>query len=163
MTTKNRGFAPGSIYEYTPDNGERHCREGVAYADSDGSLIDTFWGVPNSDPFIRHYLTDTEIATAQLVFNVNDLREARPHETLNWYPKGTVFAVTSQHGLRRQTYVVPGTQPDAEVIIDEAHAAYLAAKDEAAAAQRRVEWAHDEWMRMLDGRAAELAASFAQD
>lgn len=162
MTKTVSGLKPGNVYSYDPDGGERHCREGVAFVTEKRTIIDTFWGAGPLAPMTTHYLTDTERATMEFQFNVNDLRPAEPHEPLGYYEAGTVFVIPSQHGLQREVFVTPGTQPSAEVIVENAAHELRAQERAVQSATQRLDFARRELARMENGGAEELAKTFAR-
>ena len=157
--TVNTGFPPAAIYRYDPEGNESHCREKLAYADKDGVLVDTFWGLNNTDPLVRHELTATEADSAEFL-SLRDLRPARRYEHFEFYPDGTVFAVSSQHGLRADYFIVPGTAPSRDRIIAQARNEVTRAAKAIEQAQRQMQAASRELARLEDGAADELVAAY---
>ena len=152
-------LTPGDVYRYDPQT--THCREGLAIVTAQGQLVDTFWGLDEpTDPLTKHVLTDRERGTADFQFSITGLRPARWGEKIGWYPPGTVFVITAQHDRERYVYVVPGTKPDPKAIIREASADVRRAEQRGKRYEQELSDARAELGRLLDGGAAELAASY---
>ncbi len=127
-------FRVGDVVRYSPQprfpgqRDVRWCREGTAIAEKrdDGRLVlvDTFWG-SGSD---NHVLTDAELATAEIRFNLNDydaLKEyprGASHDTWMKYAPAHRETVTAQHGLQSRYYIRKGAQPDLDTQIVNARA-----------------------------------------
>lgn len=120
-----KGFRSGDVVRYdTLTMPSRHCREGWAIAKerNDGRvvLLDTFWGSTDN-----HVLTDEEVATAELVFNLADYDEFDQYDrssSARWetYKREDRETVTSQHGLQRRWFVRKGAEPDLATQIENA-------------------------------------------
>lgn len=150
-------FRPGDVVRY--DLTERHCREGMAIAyERHGKviLLDTFWGGYGD----RHMLTDDEIATAELIFNVNDYDELDEYSRSSpaaWskYAPADRQLITSQHGLQKRWFTRKGAVEDWPTQIDNARSELEERESEAASASRRVEWARNDLASVI--AAAEAA------
>lgn len=127
-------FRPGDVVRYDVA-GSRHCREGMAIANAGGVLIDTYWSSGNDR------LTPTEVATARLVFNIEEFDEIGKHH----FPRFEDFAredravITSQHGLRVRRFLRRGAEPSLLTKIENAEARLVEAVRERDSAQWRVE------------------------
>jgi hypothetical protein len=112
-------FKPGDVLDYhTLTRPNRWCREGVAIVEPGRHggapiAVDTYW----SSGFDNHILTEDELATAQLRFNIND------YDELDRYARGTRSEwetyhplerqeVCSQHGLETRYFIRKGAKPD---------------------------------------------------
>ena len=133
----------GGVYRYKPDGGVTHCREGLAVSmlGRDGLiLVDTFWGSGTD----AHVLTDTERATAELVFNTADYRELGRGESFEDYRPEDRQVITSQHRLQVRRFVRNGSTPDLSTKIANAQTKVQEAIKEADWAEQRVTWAREE-------------------
>lgn len=127
-------FKAGDVVRY--DAAERHCREGMAVAETrlDGVvLFDTFWRSAGD----RHLLTYDELATAEVVFNLDDYDELTERQSVDrWemYKLADRETITSQHGLVVRWFVRTGAAPDLQMQIENACVAFLDA-------QSKLQWA----------------------
>lgn len=142
MSETKTAFKPGDVVRYeTLTMPSRHCREGQAIAEEWKGrivLLDTFWG--SSD---RHVLTDDEIDTAELVFNLKgyDELDRYSHESpAKWKRFKPVDreTVTSQHGLQIRWFVRKGATPDLQTQIENACEEYLNAQSKLRSAEENV-------------------------
>lgn len=116
-------FRPNDVVRYR--SAEHHCREGVAIAKDCGSsfvLVDTFW---QSGSHEDHVLTESEIATTELVFNMEDYDELDRYMSSseglwNKYATSDRQVVTSQHGLQKRWFIRKGASPDWDTQIENA-------------------------------------------
>jgi hypothetical protein len=120
VTTRTE-FKPGDVVRY--DRGAvRHCREGMAIAEArlDGVVLyDTYWRTPGD----RHLLTYDELATAEVLFNLDDYDELTERESsARWemYKPADRQTITSQHGLVVRCFIRAGAEPDLETQIGNA-------------------------------------------
>jgi hypothetical protein len=137
VTTKTE-FKPGDVVRY--DTADRHCREGLAVAEArlDGVvLFDTYWRSHGD----RHLLTYDELATAEVVFNLDDYDELTERESAaRWemYKLADRETITSQHGLVVRCFVRAGAEPDLQMQIENACVAFLDAQSKLRWAEVRV-------------------------
>jgi hypothetical protein len=134
-------FKPGDVVRY--DVAERHCREGMAIAKERAGggvvLVDTFWQSSG-----EHVLTDDELTTAEMVFNLADYDELDRywHESAaKWktYAPADRETITSQHGLQVRWFVRKGALPDLQTQIENACEAFLDAQTKLRSAEFRAE------------------------
>ena len=108
-------YQPGPAFKGQTDT--RWCREGTAIAETRASrsvmFVDTYWGTMSD----AHVLTDAEVETAELRFNLGD------YDELDRYDHGSSYTwekfapadrerVTSQHGLQSRWFVRKGASED---------------------------------------------------
>lgn len=131
-------YQTGGVYHYTSDRKDRWCREEVAIVDASGVLMDTYWRHGSDD----HRLTDSELATAEFVFNLSDYDELSHHEACKWhdYNPADRQVVTSQHGLSRRYFIRKGSAPDLSIKIQNARDAVADAEQKVSDAESRLEW-----------------------
>jgi len=104
-------------------------------------LADTYWTSEN------HVLTEEEVASAELLFNLADYDELdryRRHEsaaTWKTYRPEDRETVTSQHGLQTRWFVRKGAEPDLQTQIENACEAYLEAQSKLRSAEADVRYA----------------------
>lgn len=134
----------GDVLRYTSERTNRWCREGVAivHRGRDGQLhaVDTYWGHSSPED---HVLTDGELATATVTFNLADYDQVeRPlYPPFDEYAPQDRQVVPSQHGLRLTKYLRKGARPSgAEKVRKHVHK-LREARHELERAQSRVEWA----------------------
>lgn len=132
-------FAPGDVLGYIPR--WHHCREGVAFVRDDGAVVDTFWRHTDSS---AARLDESELATAEMRFNVNDYdaldlysKSSRP-TWLTYHPDDR-GRIPSQHGLQEALFVRRGAVPNLETQIANARADV----EEAESALRSAQWRLD--------------------
>ena len=128
-------FKPGDVVRYEAPSG--WCREGTAITREDGILVDTYWLNDN------HVLTDEEIVTAELVFNLADYDELDRYqrnsaEIWKTYSPTDRETVTSQHGLQVRWFVRKGARPDLQTQIENARQALTDAESKLQSAEARV-------------------------
>lgn len=136
-------FRPGDVVRYEPAEWPgRHdrmwCREGMAIADENGLLWDTYWSTGND----CHNLVDREMATARVLFNLADFRELERHEAYTWrefHPDDRAL-ITSQHGLQERRFVRVGSGPDLGTQIENAREALAEAERQVESAKQTVIW-----------------------
>lgn len=147
---------PGDVLSYIPERD--HCRERTAFVTERGVAVDTYWqGDYRGGYQDAHRLTDDELATATVRFNVSDYdaldlysKESRP--TWETYHPDDRGAIPSQHGLQWALFVRKGAQPHLDTQIENARAAVEQADSkmrsaEATLARRRDELAELEARR----------------
>lgn len=148
-----RQFAPGDVLRYSPTGGT-HARQCTAIVLQNGNVMDTFWGLRPGDG--GHYLSPEELATAELVFNLNDYRKLGEH----WEPKRDEWLtyapadrqrVGSQGQWQSTYYVRIGAGPDLETQIENAR---VAVEDAVHSAERRLQWAREDLARLEASRVA---------
>lgn len=136
---------PGDVFDYLPL--EHHCREGHAVAEERFGkvvLLDTFWGISGSD---RHLLTDAELATAELKFNLGDYMQVTMstrhlnESTWSKHAREDRQLITSQHGLQRHYYLRHSAKPSWAQQIENAREELAAAEHNAESAARGVDYA----------------------
>lgn len=133
QTTTATTLRPGDVVRYRPDDKTTDrfwCKEGTGIVREDGVVFDTYW---NTD---RGRLSATEVARAEVLFNLADYESVRDGQAWETYPPDDRRFVTSQHRLQIQFYVRKGSEPDLETKITNA-------QEELAEARRKVESA--EW------------------
>lgn len=139
-----RTFRPNDVVRYRPS--EHHCREGVAIAKKLGSgvvLVDTFWQSGSHDD---HVLTESEIATGETAFNIDDYDEldrfASSCEAL-WNKYATIDreVVTSQHGLQKRWFIRKGASPDWDTQIENARQVVAEYERRLESVRSGLEWA----------------------
>lgn len=155
------------VYSYQPDDGARHCRDGVAvdsrfegrrpeYPPRNGEtyppLIDTYWGGMGQD---SHVLTPTERVTAVLLFDTGNYDELDQHKRASreWWmkhkPEDRRY-IPSQHGLILRYFLRKGAGPDRATMIQNAREALEKAESEARSAQSRVEYARTRLTEVME-------------
>jgi hypothetical protein len=155
------GFALGDVVRYeTLDRPNGWCREGIAIATKVGSrlkLLDTYWSGGSE----THALTDAEVATAELIFNIGD------YDELDRYSSGTPrmwekYApadreiITEQHGHSMRWFIRKGASEDWPTQIDNARRRVAERESDLAVTQRSLEWERQELARII--AAAEVPA-----
>jgi hypothetical protein len=142
-------FQVGDVLRYNSERENRWCREGQAIVRDvtpagDPIALDTYW-LGGGD---QHRLTDSELSTATVKFNLNDVRLVGPYDTWADFNPGDRFRVSHQHGLQSTDYVRVGAEPDMATRIDNARTKVRDASDEVDSAKRRLEWARQELSRL---------------
>lgn len=143
-------FRVGDVIVYVSERENRWCREGQAIVrDVDGGVVafDTFW-FGGGD---QHRLTEGELATASVEFNLNEVRPVERGEVWADYNPADRFRVTHQHGLQSTGYVRLDAEPDIETRIDNCRTKVDEAHEELQHAKRRYEWAKEELANMRPG------------
>lgn len=143
MTTAT--FVPGDVLDYTPADGSS-CREGIAIVREQPLparttyAVDTFGGIDRPG-FGAHVLTDAELSTATVSFNLADFdRIDRNHYPLfGDYAESDRRTITEQRGYRVRYYLRRGAQPDLATKIANALRELDNAHGGVASAQRRLE------------------------
>lgn len=141
MSDLKTAFKPGDVVRY--DVEDRHCREGMAIAEArlDGVvLFDTYWRTPGD----RHLLTFDELATAEVVFNLDDYVELTERQSVDrWemYKPADRERITSQHGLVVRWFIREGAEPDLQTQIENACEAYVEAQSKLRSAEASVRYA----------------------
>jgi hypothetical protein len=140
----------------------RWCREGIAIAEQRGSgaiyLLDTYWGHHTSE---THVLSDPEIATAELLFNLDDYDELDKYSSgskLKWerYAPADRRIVTEQHGCYTRWFVRKGAVESWPTKIENAQRELDKKREDLKHAQWHVEWAEQELARVIaDAEAAQ--------
>lgn len=146
---------PGTVVRYQSERADRWCREGMAIADDRGVLRDTYWDSGNN-----HVLTDSEAATAEILFVLAEYRELPQAERLSWddYHSDDRRWITSQHGLVVRLFVRIGAEPDLGTRIENARGAVREAEKGVDSAKRTLEWRRQE-LAKLEAIAAERATT----
>jgi hypothetical protein len=105
-------FKVGDVLRYDSERANRWCREGQAIVDriEDGRVIafDTYW-FGTSD---RHRLTDGELASAEVEFNLAEVRPVTANDIFADFHPGDRKIVTHQHGLQQTRYLRLLAEPD---------------------------------------------------
>lgn len=134
-----QSWSAGDVLSYVP--WWHHCREGVAFVWDDGVARDTFWRHTDTS---AERLTESELATAELRFNVNDYEaldlyahSSRP--TWMTYHPDDRGRIPSQHGLQEALFLRKGSKPDPSTQIANAQAAVEEAESELRSAEHRLE------------------------
>jgi hypothetical protein len=149
VTTKTE-FKPGDVVRY--DVADRWCREGTAIAATwkdQVVLLDTYW--QSSD---QHRLTDDEVATAELLFNLADFDELPSGRHLGSSGKWMQYSpadrkrITAQHGLVVRYFIRKGAQPDLATQIENARQAVADAYEKLRNAERDVDYARRKLARL---------------
>lgn len=133
-------FEPGDVLRYVST--QSHCREGTAYVQGSGAAIDTYWR-PSGDGD-SHRLSDSELATATLSFNVNDYdlldRYSRAsREMWETYAPEDRARITSQHGLQESLFTRIGAKPHLGTQIENAERRVSKAEEDARSAASELE------------------------
>lgn len=126
---------------------DRHCREGWAVVVEHG-VFDTFWGLNGYD---RHRLTDLELESSEIVFNLGDYRLVTYEpEGKRWedYHLDDRQMVPSQHWHCRDLFIRPGATPDLGTQIENARRKIEEREVELTSAQHRLEWAREDLARL---------------
>lgn len=139
-------WTAGTVIKYSPaERFDRFwCREGMAIAEerADGSVFfaDTYWG----SGMDRHILSDAEVATAEVLFRLDDYRLVDRNETWDDFAPDDRQVITSQHRLQQKLYVRIGSTPDLDTKLENARAKVRAAEEGVEAAKHQLKWAqHD--------------------
>jgi hypothetical protein len=148
MTTTT--FTPGTVVRYKSERPNNWCREGMALADERGRLVDTYWESTGEE----HHLSEVEIATVEVLFNVCDFMELPRHSEYTWpdYHPDDRQVITSQHGLRRRLLVRHGARPDLPTRIENAREAVREAEEAVASAESSLRWRREDLARLIDGQ-----------
>jgi len=140
----SHGYRPGTVVTYIPDP-SRHdpnwCREGMAIANANGDLLDTYWGSGSE----AHRLLPVEVATVEVQFHMDDFDELdrwRP-DVSKWmsYAPADRQRITHQHRLQQRLFVRKGAQPDLDTQIANATVKVREAERAVESAQWHLEWA----------------------
>jgi hypothetical protein len=134
-------YAPGERFPGQRDT--RWCREGTAIAgkhDGGIQLADTFWLMGTED----HILTEAEIATAELLFNLDDYDELGRYSRESpsqWkkYAPADRQQITSQHGLQHRWFIRKGAAEDHATQVENARERLREAEAKLQSAQWSVE------------------------
>lgn len=142
MSDLKTAFKLGDVVQY--DVEDPHCREGMAIAkqreDGRTYLADTYWSSEN------HILSEAEVASAELVFNLADydeLDQYRHESAAKWktYAPADRERITSQHGLQVRWFIRKGASPDLQTQIENACEAYVEAQSKLRSAEADVRYA----------------------
>lgn len=141
-------YRAGTVVRYTPDpsrHAPRWCREGMAIADDQGVLFDTYWQSGGD----AHRLMPVEVETAEFVFDVCDFDELDRHSrgsAAEWarYHPNDRQVITSQHGLQRRWFVRKGALPDLSTQIANAEDKVRATENEMRLTAQRLDWARED-------------------
>jgi hypothetical protein len=152
-------FRSGDVLRYTPRRA--HCKQGTAFVRDCGTPLDTYWSAFGD--FEYGHLSDEELATAEVVFNVNDydmLDKYSRGSRLTWetYSPDDRGRIGSQHQCQSVYFVRKGAQPDLMTQIQNARAALAAAESDLRGAQ----YAVDSRRRDLAKLEAALAGEIVQ-
>lgn len=142
---------PGDVLRYRPlGEFEPHwCREGLALVDDNGHAFDTYWGTYGD----HHRLTEAELASADLVFNVNDYDELDQYSRgsrLTWetYHPDDRARITQQHGHQERLFIRLGAEPSLETQIENARAEVEQAETDLASSERRLQWRREDLAKL---------------
>lgn len=134
-------FQVGDVIRYESERANRWCREGQAIVrrieDGQPVALDTYW-FSSGD---QHRLTDAELATAHVEFNLDDVRPVERYEVWADFNPADRFMVSHQHGLQSTEYVRIGAEPDVATRIENARIKVEQARDEVKSAKSHLEWA----------------------
>ncbi|WP_074346609.1 hypothetical protein [Mycobacteroides abscessus] len=155
-------FRLNDVVRYRPS--EHHCRESVAIATDRGGnivLVDTFWQSGGQDD---HVLTESEIATIELVFNTDDYDEldryASSSEGLwNKYATSDRQVVTSQHGSQMRWFIRKGAFPDWDTQIANARKVVADCERGLESMRRSLEWARRDLAEVMAAAATARATN----
>lgn len=148
-------FTPGDVLSYLPAH--HHCRQGTALVAENGRAFDTFWRiVPDNE---SHFLTEQELATAEVKFNVND------YDMLDEYAKGSEAKwktyhpddrgrIGSQHQWQSIYFVRKGAQPSLDTQIANAQADVEKAEADVRSAEHTLTWRRED-LAKLEASASE--------
>lgn len=145
LRKESESLRSGDVLWYVPETS--HCREGTAFVNDRARALDTFWQ-PEGDGD-SHALTDQELATAEVRFNVNDYepldRYSRSSRgTWETYHPVDRARIPSQHGLQEQLFIRRGASPDIGTQVANARERVAEAESELSLAERRLEWRREE-------------------
>lgn len=138
----------GDVLRYNSERENNWCREGVAvvHRRREGSLVavDTFWGSSLRGGFGAddHVLTDAELASAWIKFNLADYDELSTGAD-DYAPRDRAV-ITSQHRLQHIYLVRKGATPSEAVIVSKYVDLVRQARDELRRAEGRLRWAEDD-------------------
>lgn len=138
--TEATQFRPGDVLSYLGT--ESHCREGTAYVQGSGAAVDTYWR-PSGDGQ-SHRLSESELATATVSFNVNDYElldryASSSRERWETYRAEDRAQITSQHGLQVSLFIRLGAEPHLGTQIENAERRVEKAEAEANSAASALE------------------------
>lgn len=126
----------GDVYRFSYSQAERekaaqgwagslsHCFDGQVVV-RNGRLCDTFWGFDAGEPRI----VKPEQGELTFVCNLNDVRDVREYETLQ-YAESDVFNLTHHHGHHKRFAVPKDAKPSAARMLDEVRRKRHAVEDE---------------------------------
>lgn len=139
-------FQSGTVVRYDSERRDGHCREGMAIADDRGVVYDTFWEGGTES----HVLTESELATAQPLFHLQDYRELSHTERYTWrdYHPDDRQTITAQHGLRVRYFVRLAAGPHLGTRIQNAREAVREAEAQVESAQSALAWRREELARL---------------
>jgi hypothetical protein len=148
-------YRAGDVVRYHSERTDSWCREGLAVAKPPGPsgqvfLVDTYWSAGGDD----HVLTDAELETAELLFNLGDYRQVRNQAEWNEYHPDDRQLVTAQRGLQKTFYVRADSKPDLATKVENARLAVVEADEGVAAARRKAQWCREQWLRLVHELAA---------
>lgn len=112
-----------------------HCRDGQAICDGDGKPRDTYW---HSEQYV---LTDEELATAELLYLLDDYHEVRGEHEWQKYAEADREVLRRQHGCYVTWLVRNEAEPDLEMQIRNAYTKLRKAEEDLKHAGRDIEWA----------------------
>lgn len=142
----------GDVLSYVPS--QHHCRQGTALVTGNGPAFDTFWGIcPDNQ---SHFLTPSEMASAEVVFNVNE------YDMLDQYGSGSEAKwrtyhpddrgrIGSQHQWQSIYFVRKGAQPDLETQIANAQAKVEEAEADVRSAEHTLKWRREDLAKLMTG------------
>lgn len=147
----------GDVLIYKSERDNNWCREGMAIVrKAAGKLIavDTYWTTSLSSVSPDdHVLTDTELDTASVSFNLDDFEKASAQDVsyLDYAPADRAV-VTSQHGLQKTLLVRKGATPSGPAIVRKHVDRVREARQNLESARRRLAWLEDELLEAFAGR-----------
>lgn len=154
MGLSGRAIRAGDVLRYHAS--ERHAREGWAFVRWGGPgairpllAFDTFWGYDGA--YSGHLLTEDEVASAEVVFNVEDYRrvtyEPEGREWEDYHPDDRA-EIPNQHGLGRDLFIRPDALPDLGTQIENARKKVEEREYELRSATDRLAWAREDLTRV---------------
>lgn len=142
----------GDVLTYESERDENWCREGVAVVRKGAGkkliAVDTYWVTSifsSSSSPDDHVLTDAELDTASVSFNLDDFEKASAQDVsyLDYAPADRAV-VTSQHGLQKTLLIRKGAKPSGSAIVRKHMDRVRQARQNLESAQRRLAWAEDD-------------------
>lgn len=156
MSTELRA---GDVLTYKSERDGNWCREGMAVVhEVAGRLIavDTYWATSVLSRSVSpdcHVLTDAELDTASVSFNLADFEVTNAqHGSYLDYAPADRAVVTSQHGLQKTLLVRKGAKPSGSAIVRKHVDRVREARQNLESAQRRLLWAEDDLLEAFAGR-----------
>ena len=153
MHSTEIGVLPaGTVVRFIPDPSQhspRWCREGIAIAQKDGRLHDTFWGSGSE----AHIVREVELPSVEVLFHMDDYDELdkwRP-DRQKWltYAPDDRKRITMQHGLQERLFIRKGALPHRETMLAQARQKVEDAEGDVRRAEGDLRWAREDLAALL--------------